>query len=279
MLIIELHNGGKPVINLNSVLNNSASLEVHAHWDPIVDATYNLHKNSPENVELFDLSPNEPIREYKSDAFNAFLPSSSVTVGDVWELDLDAVIPFLSQFHPGATGKLKHGQKGAFACLRALSSDYADIAFRIHAEFTLATRPNPDWKPGSDRRRQVDLARFIPSQYAGRLLIDLKTGGIYDFSLALPPRNSNVDINDFGYADMVFVTRMELLATPTKSSDDIKWEEVIAAKEARSRLELEFYKFAEINWLPFEEAVAEAEATQRPLHAVLTWGPLNDESC
>ncbi len=279
MLIIGLHNGGKPVINLNSILNNSASLEVHAHWDPIVDATYNLHKNSPENVELFDLSPNEPIREYKSDAFNAFLPSSSVTVGDVWELELDAVIPFLSQFHPGATGKLKHGQKGAFACLRALAQDYADISFRIHAEFTLATRPNPDWKPGSDRRRQVDLARFIPSQYTGRLLIDLKTGDVYDFSLALPPRNSNVDINDFGYADMAFVPRMELLATPTKASADIKWEDVITAEEARSRLELKLYKFAEINWLPFEEAVAEAEATQRPLHAVLTWGPLNDESC
>lgn len=275
MLIIELHEGGKPVINLN----NSASLEVHAHWDPIADSTYNLHKDSPENIALFDLSPNEPVREYKGNAFNAFLPASTVAVGDVWELDMDSVIPFLSQFHLGATGKLRHGQKGAFACLRALSPDYADITFRIHAEFTLATRANPDWKPGSDRRRQVDLARFIPSQYAGRLLINLKTGVICDFSLALPPRNSNVDINDFEYADMVFVPRMELLATPTKASDDIKWRDVIAAKEARSRLELQFYKFAEINWLRLEAAVAEAEATQRPLHAVLTWGPLDDESC
>ena len=260
-------------------LNNSASLEVHAHWDPIADATYNLHKDSPENIALFDLSPNEPVREYKGDAFNAFLPASTVAVGDVWELDLDSVIPFLSQFHLGATEKLRHGQKGAFACLRALSPDYADITFRIHAEFTLATRPNPDWKPGSDRRRQVDLARFIPSQYAGRLLINLKTGVICDFSLALPPRNSNVDINDFEYADMVFVPRMELLATPTQTSDDIKWKDVITPEAARRRLELKFYKFAEIDWLPLEDAVKKAEATQRPIHAVLTWGPLVDESC
>lgn len=278
MLIIELHNGGKPVIDLNNVLNNPASLEVHAHWDPIADSTYNLHKDSPENTELFDLSPNEPVREYKGSAFNAFLPSSSVTVGDVWELDLDSVIPFLSQFHPGARGKLRHGQKGAFACLRALSPDYADIIFRIHAEFTLATRPNPDWKPGSNRR-QVDEVRFIPSQYAGRLRINLKTGVICDFSLALPPRNSNVDINDFEYADMVFVPRMELLATPTQTSDDIKWKDVITPEEARKRLELKFYKFAEINWLPLAAAVAESEETQRPIHAVLTWGPLDDESC
>ena len=278
MLIIELHNGGKPVIDLNNVLNNSASLEVHAHWDPIADSTYNLHKNSPENAELFDLSPHEAIREYQGQAFNAFLPSSTLVVGDVWELDLDKVIPFLSQFHPGATGELRHGQKGAFACLRALSPDYVDITFRIHAEFTLATRPNPNWKPGSDER-QVYLSRFIPSQYTGRLCINLKTGVICDFSLALPPRNSNVDINDFGYADMVFVPRMELFATPTKTPDDIEWETAITPEAARRRLESKFYKFAEINWLPIEAAVAESEATQRPIHVVIAWGPLDDESC
>ena len=265
------------MIDLSSALKNSPPLQVHAHWYPIADATYNLHKE-PENVELFDLSPNEPIREYKGEAFNAFLPSSSVTVAAVWELDLDKVIPFLSQFHPGARGKLRHGQKGAFACLRALSQDYADITFRIHAEFTLATHHKPGWKPGT-HEHLIDEARFIPSQFTGRLLIDLKTGVICDFSLALPPRNSNVDINDFGYADMVFVPRMELLATPAQTSDDIEWKDAITPEGACRRLELKFYKFAEINWLPLEDAVEKAKATQRPLHAIISWGPLDDESC
>ena len=265
------------MVDLSSALKNSPPLQVHAHWDPIADATYNLHKE-PENIQLFDLSPNEPTREYNGQAFNAFLPPSTVAVGDVWELDLDKVIPFLSQFHPGATGKLRHGQKGAFACLRALSADYADITFRIHAEFTLATRPKPGSKPDADEDH-VQRARFIPSQYAGQLLINLQTGVICDFSLALPPRNSNVDINDFGHADMVFVPRMELLATSTKSRDDIASESAITFEEARKALELKFYKFAEIDWLPLEEAIEKAKATQRPLHAVLSWGPLDDESC
>ena len=266
------------MIDLNNILKNSASLEVHAHWDPIADTTYDLHKKSPENVELFDLLPHEATREYKGEAFNAFLPASTVAVGDVWELDLDSVIPFLSQFHPGATGKLRHGQKGTFACLRALSPDYADITFRIHAEFTLATRPKPGSKPDANEDH-VQRARFIPSQYAGQLLINLQTGVICDFSLALPPRNSNVDINDFGHADMVFVPRMELLATPAQTSDDIEWKDAITPEEARRRLELKFYKFAEINWLPLEDAVEKAKATQRPLHAIISWGPLDDESC
>ena len=266
------------MIDINSALKNSPPLKVHAHWDPIADSTYNLHKNSPENVELFDLSPHEVTREYKGEAFNAFLPASTVAVGDVWELDLDAVIPFLSQFHPGATAELRHGQEGAFACLHALSPEYADIIFRIHAEFTLATRRKPGWKPDT-HEHLIDEARFIPSQFAGRLLINLKTGIICDFSLALPPRNSNVDINDFGYADMVFVPRMELLASPTTAPDDIKWEDAITPEAARKKLELKFYKFAEINWLPLEAAVAASEETQRPIHAVLTWGLLDDESC
>ena len=265
------------MIDFSGALKNSPPLKVHAHWDPIADATSNLHKE-PENVELFDLSLNEPTREYNGEAFDAFLPASTVAVGDVWELDLDTVIPFLSQFHPGATGKLRHGQKGAFACLRALSLDYADITFRIHAEFTLATHRKPGWKQGT-HEHLIDVARFIPSQYAGRLLIDLKTGAICVFSLSLPPRNSNVDINDFGYADMVFVPRMELFAAPTTTRDDIKWESAITSEEARRRLELEFYKFAEIDWLPLEAAVVKAESTQRPVHAILVWGPLDDESC
>ena len=102
-------------------------------------------------------------------------------------------------------------------------------------------------------------ARFIPSQYAGQLLINLKTGVICDFSLALPPRNSNVDINDFGYADMVFIPRMALLAASTKARANIEWESAITSEEAHKALELKFYKFAEIDWLPLEAAVAKSE--------------------
>ena len=68
------------MVDLSSALKNSPPLQVHAHWDPIADATYNLHKE-PENVELFDLSPNEPTREYKGQAFNAFLPSVKCSGG------------------------------------------------------------------------------------------------------------------------------------------------------------------------------------------------------
>ena len=86
-------------IDLNNVLQRSASVQVEAHWQPIADSSFNLHKEFTQHAELFDLSPEFPIKEYEADAFNAFLPSSPVAVGDVWELDSDGVVLFLRQFH------------------------------------------------------------------------------------------------------------------------------------------------------------------------------------
>lgn len=265
------------MINLCNVLNSSTSLQVHAHWGPIADATFCIHKMFPEHIELFDLSPNQPLKEYQIDAFNAFLPPLTVAVGDVWKLEAHNVVPFLHQFHPGATADLGYGEEGAFACLRAGGSDYAEIVFRIHAEFTLNSAAYQEWQEENDERESE--AKFIPSQFVGKVLVNLKRGTVRAFSLALPVRNTNVDLNAYGGADMVFVPRMELLAADETDQDEIAWDTAITMEEARRALELKFYKFAKIDWLSVDEAVAQAKATNRPIHAILVWGCLDDESC
>ena len=265
------------MINLCNVLNNSGSLQVHAHWDPIADSAFSKHDEPPTYVELFNLSANQPIKEYSVDAFNVFLPPSTVEVGDVWELDANSVVSFLRQFHPGATADLGYGEEGAFACLRACSSGYAEIVFRFHAEFALKSAVYQKWQVENDERESD--ARFIPSQFAGKVLVNLKRGTVRAFSLALPARNTNVDLNAFGGADMVFVPRMELLATDETDQDEIAWETAITKEEACRALELLFYKFVKIDWLPVDEAVEQAKATHRPIHAILVWGCLDDESC
>ena len=111
------------------------------------------------------------------------------------------------------------------------------------------------------------------------MVINLKERTVRSFSLALPRRNSNVDINAFDCADMVFVPRMELLATDANDRGEVTWNSAITEEEARRALELKFYKFAEIEWRPIEEAVELAKATHRPIHAIIVWGALDDESC
>ena len=265
------------MINLCNVLNSSANVQVHAHWEPIADSTFRMHKMFPEHIKLFDLSPKQPVKEYQTDAFNALLPPSTVTVGDVWQLEVNSVVHFLHQFHPGATADLGYGEEGAFACLRACASDYAEIAFRFHAEFTLKSAVYQEWQEENNERESE--ARFIPSQFVGKVLINLKSGTVRAFSLALPVRNTNVDLNAYGGADMVFVPRMELLAADETDQDEIAWDAAITMEAARRALELKFYKFAEIDWLPVDEAVTQAKATNRPIHAILVWGCLDDESC
>ena len=274
-------------INLRNTLDTRETIQVRAYWDPIADASLGMPNSSPKHEALFNnLSPAHPSQEYEVDAFKAFLPTGSVPVGHVWELDVNEVLPFLRQFHSGATSEMlinpggeaaiepfgrrivliKIGleSEGAFACLRALSPTHAEIVFRIHAEFQL------------DREAR---AYFTPAQFTGRLILNRNNGTIRDFRLHLPPRNTNVDINAFGSADMVFVPRMELIGQNTHEKSDIVWETAITENEAKDLLEAPFYKFSEIERLPIKEAVTQAQAENRPIHVVLTWGVFDDESC
>lgn len=272
---------------MRNTLDKKATLQVNAHWDPIADSSLDLANHSPKHAALLnDLSPAQSSQAYKADAFTVFFPNRSVSVGDLWELDAKEIIPFLRQFHPGATAEIRSNpggkatlplfnftltlskvgleSEGAYACLRALSSSYAEIVFRIHADFLL----NKDAG-----------AYFTPAQFTGRLILNRSNGAIREFWLYLPPRNSNVDFFAFGGADMLFVPRMELIGRHTDDKNEIVWETTITEAAAKTALKQTFYKSAQIETFPIEEIVAEAQAKNRPIHLLLTWGVFDDESC
>lgn len=271
------------MVNLGNVLKTSVNVSVHAHWDPIENTATNLHWSTEEKfnraksqwqkpvdmeweqwLKLFNPKPVHPLKDYSTADFQVFLPPSTANVGEVWDIDPDGVIPFLRQFHPGATMNLIHGQNGAKACLRAISPEYADIVFRIHARFIL------DASIGAYLR---------PAQFAGHLVINRNSGTICQFTLSLPSRNSNVDIGAFRSHDLAFVPRMELYSLSETELKAIAWETAITEEEAKIKFEKAFYKFTEIVWTPIEVAVEVAKATNRPIHAVLLFGVLDDESC
>ena len=273
------------MIDLRTMLSTSATVAVQAHWDPIENTANNLQWATEEKfnrskaqwqepvdmtwkqwLKLFNPGPAQPLKHYSTTDFQVFLPPSTANVGDVWDLDPKRILPFLRQFHPGATMNLRHGQNGAKACLRAISPEYADIVFRIHALFIL------DASIG---------ARFRPAQFAGHLVINRKSGTICQWTLSLPPRNGNVDIGAFRTVDIGFVPRMELCSLPVSEPQpkSIAWEAAITAEKAGKKFESALYKFTEIEWTPIEEAVELAKASNRPIHAVLLFGVLDDESC
>ena len=164
------------MIDLSKALSTSAIVPVQAHWDPIENTTHNLHWATEEKfnrskaqwqepvdmtweewLKLFNPGPAQPLKHYSTTDFQVFLPPSTVNVGDVWDLDPERILRFLQQFHPGAT------LKAAKACLRAISSEYTDIVFRIHARFTL--------------NASID-AYLRPAQFTGHLIINRNRGTI-----------------------------------------------------------------------------------------------------
>ena len=275
-------------VNFSNVLSSTADVKVQAHWEPIADATYNLHQPTqeqfnrlkarlPESVnigweqalELFNPKPADPLKNYSQIDFQVFLPPSTANVGDIWELAPKGILPFLCQFHSGATTEITifsrrtHRSEGSKACLRAISPNYAEVVFRIHAQFVL----------------DASGVRLLPAQFAGRLILNRKAEAVVEFSLFLPPRNSNVDVNAFRAADMAFIPCMELSALLSTPVREIAWETSITEEEARKKLATAFYKFAKIEWGPIEDAVELARETNRPIHALVLFGALDDESC
>ena len=270
------------MIDLRNMLRTSASVQVQAYWDPIENTSNNLHRSTEERfnraktqwqepvdmtwkqwLKLFNPGSAQPLKHYSAADFQVFLPPSTVNVGDVWDLDPEGILPFLRQFHPGATMNVGYDGNGAKACLRALSPEYADIVFRVHARFTL----NASIK-----------AYLRPAQFAGHLLINRNNGTICQWTLFLPNRNSNVDIGAFRTHDIGFVPRMELRSL-SETPEAMAWEAAITAEEADKKFQNALYKFAEIEWTPIEDAVDLAKASNRPIHAVLLFGVLDDESC
>lgn len=271
------------MIDLRNVLKTSANIPVQAHWDPIENTASNLHRSTEEKfnrakarwrepvdmtweqwLKVFNPGPTHPLQHYSTTDFQVFLPPSTVSIGDVWDLDPEGILPFLRQFHPGATMDVGYNGDGAKACLRAFSPEYADIVFRIHARFTLNTSIE---------------AYLRPAQFAGHLRINRNNGTIYQWTLSLPNRNSNVDMGAFRTHDIGFVPRMELCSLSETQPKSMAWEAAITEEEADRKFQNALYKFAEIEWMPVEDAVDLAKASNRPIHAVLLFGVLDDESC
>jgi hypothetical protein len=248
---------------------DEAELELEAYWEPCKDSLYHLFAETPA---LRAPSPSEPKRRYGAASFRPPLPEEPVALGEVWRVEAGAVLAFLSQFHPGARVRSDFfgGEvPGTWATLRAVGPEAFEVLLRAHAVLHLE-----------------DGVVYKPAQFEGRLVLGRSDGALRSFSLALPSRDTNVDVNvpqgdgpPSPYkpmmADIGWVPRMEL----TGGAAAPAWTRSIPDEEARLALRRAFYPFAALDWLPFEEAVRAARERKKPLHLVLVFGCLDDDSC
>ncbi len=214
-----------------------------------------------------------PARSYAARDLSAFLPVQfTAAAGQTWEIDTARLVPFLRQFHAGASWQLgapgrRYGPNGAFATLRGISDSHYEILARVHAEF------------------QLDRGVFVsPAYFEGNLWLNRATGNVDYFRLAVPTDLSlNTTLTRMldreALIDIIHVEQFELVAGQPPDPAELTWSSQIETSAAREKLKRQFYKFLEINWVKPELAAEEAKRRQKPIMALVLWGDLDDQSC
>ena len=244
-------------------LDDASEVLVKGFIAPIEYTQYNFHV---EWDELANLRVAEPKKRYPTSVFRAFLPSEAVSVGNLWQIEEGSVLELLRQLHPKPNLDISINSgdsRGSWACLRAYNDRFAEIVFRIHAEFILRD------------------GRFTPSQFAGPLVIDRIKEKVAAFKMYVPEGVLNFDVgrNSTNTIDVGFCPKIELHAETQEIVSDIEFIESVTQKEAERKLILRFYKSQQINWVSLEEALKMALAQGKPVHVLSIMGPLADESC
>jgi hypothetical protein len=250
-------------ITLN--LDSTSEVLVKGFIAPIEYTQYNYHV---EWDELANLRVADPEKRYPTSVFHAFLPDKAVAVGDLWQIEEKGALELLKQLHPNPSLNMHINtgdSYGLWACLRAYNDQYADIVFRIHAEFVLEN----GW--------------FTPSQFTGHLVVDRIKKEIVFFEMYVPKGVLNFDVNwkRFGgrITDIGFCPQIELRAGRQDILQNNVFTESITQEAAERALILRFYKSQQINWVSLEAALKMAPTQQKPVHVLSIDGPLADESC
>ncbi|MCY4402178.1 MAG: hypothetical protein OXD54_06325 [Candidatus Poribacteria bacterium] len=249
-------------ITLN--LDGDAGVLVKGFIAPIEYTQYNFHV---EWDELANLRVAEPEKQYPASVFQAFLPSDLVSVGKCWQIGEESVLTLLQQLHPNPKLRLQNDDEdytGFWACLRSFNDEFAEIVFRIHAEFIMKN------------------GKLTLSQFTGNLVIDRIQQKVVSFKMFVPPTTLNFDAGwkqeDGNYfAEIGYCPRLELSAG--RYPTDVEFTTSITQEEAESKLISHYYMFHKIKWVSLEEAFEQAPIQQKPIHAVSLDGPLFDESC
>ena len=252
-------------ITLN--LDGDAEVSLKGFIAPIEYTQYNFHVKWDE---LANLQVAEPEKQHPTSVFQSFLPPESVSVGECWQVKEGGAMKLLWQLHPNPSLDLhiNNGDSyGLWACLRAYNTEFAEILFRIHAEFVM--------KNGN----------FTPSQFTGHLLIDRLQERVASFKMYVPDATLNFDAgwkapaHPGGAAEIGYCPKIELCTETEDVLKNTESTEAITKEAAVLKLIRRFYKAQQINWVSLEEALEMAPVQQKPIHAISIDGPFADESC
>ena len=268
---------------IHLALEGPKQIPVQASIAPITFSNGGFHLKWQSLATLKEV---EQQRTYPVSVFRGFLPRKTVSVGKSWEINPEAALQLLKQLaekpqlemHPGGGTSFSIGfldktllkikkdseSEGLWALLRAYNDRYAEIVFRIHAEFAL------------------EGGFFTPSQFAGRLILDRQLQELAYFEMSVPASTLNFDVNrkypDGHIGTDAGVCQIEMTAGED-TAKGITFLTEIPMTEAQLALAKQFYKAQAIEWVPLDKAIEMAKSLDRPIHVISADGTFMDESC
>ncbi|XP_042877521.1 selenoprotein N-like isoform X2 [Penaeus japonicus] len=200
-------------------------------------------------------------------SFAPLLPAEGMDAnpGYVWRLIPDTALGFM----------YRYGPRGAAAVLRGKTFDCLDIIFRLHAEYQLNTPPRrPLW--------------FTPAAFLGRLVINMTDQTVQHFDMEVPIQQQlNLDLewligpneDEDMEVTITHLKQMRLSAEGSLDPESLAWSQEITHKQAHDLLQKELYRYKQVEYHNFTEAFIRSSRESRPIHTLLLWGVLEDQSC
>jgi len=245
--------------------DGGGEFELRARWQPMAGSKYRLHEGEPALQAMRAPKVAEESRSWPAESVSKLLPPLDSRDDQPFAVRVHAVLPFLRQLHPGAQERVTHmiTHPGAFGRVLKQDESTLDVLYRVHAGFELVK----------------GRANLAPAQFEGRLVLDRATGAVRHFSLELPPTRPNVDLNVTMGAGTVIADIGSVPAMGLSTAGPPPAVEPEALARARLELQRAFYPFAEIEWLPLAQGLERSITEERPMHLVILFGALGDESC
>jgi len=72
---------------------------------------------------------------------------------------------------------------------------------------------------------------------------------------------------------------MELEEGSIRGIESVQWVDEVESSRAFDKLAKVFYKFKEIDFLPFSDVQAAARARKKPIFAMVALGAVDDQNC
>ncbi|MEM1447554.1 MAG: hypothetical protein AAF957_03055 [Planctomycetota bacterium] len=272
---------------------HESTFTLTAEWSPVARSEDGFHLEVESGLAAaLDPGPAARERVYEWSDVAALLPPEDLEFDRPWTPDVGPIVELLKQLHPSATARLhRHcqprrllvpsedggppverveaprmdGPLGARGTILA-REPHLDLLIRAHVQFRLG---------GGD-------VFYTPAQFECRLTVDPVAREVLALHIEVPDRDTNVDINvrergvAFGRVDIAHVPTIRLRTDAAPPRRD-----AFALDRARVTLLCAFYPWAVVDWheLPDAFEMMKDEEDDRPLHAIVLYGSLDDESC